>query len=654
MPMYSENQLLAYLDTVTDESKLLHTLLQALQYRYQNVYQHCVNVSCSAQRLARAIELPQEDQLHIALGGLLHDIGKLNVPSHILYKPEKLIVDERLVIERHPKIGINFLQGVRQLPIIKNVVLYHHERFDGQGYCQGLKGSAIPLEARIIGICDSFDAMISYRCYKRALTLDEARLELLNESDKQFDGQLVDVFLSIFDEICQNNDERISCSVPGPFKLALDEVDFDNPSGTDWRAIVDHLPNMGVMCVDKTDTIRYCNRFFADIRQIRQDDLTGTNVLDCHPKHRRHLLEERLSALKAGEINCWQRLMTIAGRSIENTYARINDEKGHYNGLMMFTVDVEDREKLLKLFQTNIEHLNVLVQANQLLSEVGNLNDTRKRFSRLINQLISVDNDVIAINHYQGVHFFTIGKMADFTQAIQAYLNKNKRNISLLARNTPKILEIEEKLLILFSLKLRNNSGYIAVQVDRKVPFYPEICGIFKVICNYAANAVQNHLLFTRIKEQAIRDNLTQLYNRQYFQRKIRMLNNRRYAFIVIDVNCLKDINDQMGHLAGDMVIKTTARVLKKSIRRHDYAFRYGGDEFVILLLDCGEDDVRKVVKRIQDNALEENPVPGFGLSLSIGYEMSSRNLSTKQVLRAADEKMYADKQAIKQGTNNC
>lgn len=145
----------------------------------------------------------------------------------------------------------------------------------------------------------------------------------------------------------------------------------------------------------------------------------------------------------------------------------------------------------------------------------------------------------------------------------------------------------------------------------------------------------------------AIRDNLTGIYNRQYFQKVMQSLDPKQesFALIMADINNLKHINDNVGHLAGDIIIKAAAKVLEKSIRRTDRLFRYGGDEFVIIMPGCSEEDVKKVLQRIKNNMVAwKAPKPGLKLTLSVGYAMSSAGKSINEILTLADKNMYIQK----------
>jgi HD-GYP domain-containing protein (c-di-GMP phosphodiesterase class II) len=127
----------------------------------------------------------------------LHDIGKIGIPDSILMKPGALTVAERSVMETHVEAGYNLLNRIAFLADAAEIVLGHHERFDGTGYPQGLSGVDIPLGARIFSIADTLDAMTSDRPYCRATTFAAAREEIIRQSGKQFDPEVVSAFLAI-------------------------------------------------------------------------------------------------------------------------------------------------------------------------------------------------------------------------------------------------------------------------------------------------------------------------------------------------------------------------------------------------------------------------------------------------------------------------
>lgn len=148
-----------------------------------------------AEQYARTEKISQQEIQKIYLAGLLHDIGKIGVSESVLKKPGKLTAEEYNEIKTHPTIGAGILSEIHQMSDIIPGILYHHERYDGAGYPNGLAGDDIPLAGKIVVIADSFDAMTSQRTYRQALTLDEAINEVEVNLGKQFDPIIGSMFL---------------------------------------------------------------------------------------------------------------------------------------------------------------------------------------------------------------------------------------------------------------------------------------------------------------------------------------------------------------------------------------------------------------------------------------------------------------------------
>ena len=151
-----------------------------------------------AARIASRLGLDAEQIELIRLATSLHDLGKLSIPEEILRKPDALNDAERLVLERHPRIGFQMLESLGVDPIA-DWVLHHHERWDGNGYPDRLRGEEIPLGARIIFVADAYDAMTSDRVYRRRLTDEEAVSELVRCAGTQFDPSIVAAFIEEFE-----------------------------------------------------------------------------------------------------------------------------------------------------------------------------------------------------------------------------------------------------------------------------------------------------------------------------------------------------------------------------------------------------------------------------------------------------------------------
>ena len=169
---------------------------KALELKDSQTERHSHQVVDYTLNIARILGLSEEEIGHIRRGALLHDIGKMAVPDHILQKPGKLTDEEWVVMMKHPVHAYNFLSSIDYLRPALDIPRYHHERWDGSGYTEGLVGEQIPLSARIFSVVDVWDALNSDRPYRRAWKRERVIDYIKQQSGKQFDPGIVDVFFS--------------------------------------------------------------------------------------------------------------------------------------------------------------------------------------------------------------------------------------------------------------------------------------------------------------------------------------------------------------------------------------------------------------------------------------------------------------------------
>lgn len=161
---------------------------------------HSMRVAAYSRELAKKLHMSEEEQEQIYYIALMHDIGKIGVADGILNKPGKLNPQEQEVIRNHPMIGGEILKDFKSLPGISDGARYHHEKYDGTGYNEGLKGEEIPFFARIICVADSYDAMAADRCYSKGLDEETIKNEIRNNMGTQFDPQIAEAMLKLMEE----------------------------------------------------------------------------------------------------------------------------------------------------------------------------------------------------------------------------------------------------------------------------------------------------------------------------------------------------------------------------------------------------------------------------------------------------------------------
>lgn len=177
--------------------ELLQSLGSAIAKRDSDTDTHNYRVTLYAVRLAEAMKLNRDNIESLIVGAFLHDVGKIGIPDRILLKPGRLTAEEFEIMKRHVVFGGEIIQDSNWLKRARDIVLFHHEKFDGSGYPHGIHGKDIPLGARLFAVVDVFDALMSKRPYKEPLLVDEALRVLQHDAGKHFDPDAVSTFENI-------------------------------------------------------------------------------------------------------------------------------------------------------------------------------------------------------------------------------------------------------------------------------------------------------------------------------------------------------------------------------------------------------------------------------------------------------------------------
>ncbi len=180
--------------------QVMKTLAGTIDAKDKYTNGHSLRVAEYSKMIAAKMNMTEAEQEDIYYIGLLHDIGKIGIPDEIINKTSRLTDEEYDIIKTHPVIGSDILEKMSELPGIKIGARWHHERYDGKGYPDGLAGESIPLVARIIGVADSYDAMSSTRSYRGVLPQQVIREEIKKCSGTQFDPRIADIMIQIMDE----------------------------------------------------------------------------------------------------------------------------------------------------------------------------------------------------------------------------------------------------------------------------------------------------------------------------------------------------------------------------------------------------------------------------------------------------------------------
>ena len=195
-----------YTDELDTAAAVIMSLARAVEARDPCTEGHCRRLSRYGAAVGVRLGLADEEIAALTHGGVLHDLGKIGIPDAVLLKPDRLTPDEYAIMKQHPAIGDHLCSELRSLQAVRPIVRHHHERLDGSGYPDGLRGSAVPLLAQIIGVVDVYDALTTTRPYRRALTHGDAFEVLFEEVTRGWrDASLVGEFAAALEGMSGGN-----------------------------------------------------------------------------------------------------------------------------------------------------------------------------------------------------------------------------------------------------------------------------------------------------------------------------------------------------------------------------------------------------------------------------------------------------------------
>lgn len=178
-------------------TELIEALTQSLELRDEYTNGHCERVANIAVKIGKKIGLTEDELFYLRWSGLVHDVGKIGTPEHILTKPGKLTDEEYAIVKKHPELGVKILSKLHNVDYIIDGVLHHHERIDGTGYPHGKTGEELSMQAKILAVADVWDAINSDRSYRKKLDREVALKIMIDGRGTQFDPVVLDAFLQI-------------------------------------------------------------------------------------------------------------------------------------------------------------------------------------------------------------------------------------------------------------------------------------------------------------------------------------------------------------------------------------------------------------------------------------------------------------------------
>jgi len=548
--------------------RTIEALALAIEAKDHKTHEHLHRVRTYAVELGKDMGLTGGDLEALRAAALLHDIGKLAVPEHIISKPGRLTPEEFEKMKIHPVVGAEILERVAFPYAVAPIVRAHHEKWDGTGYPYGLMGEEIPLGARILTAVDCLDALASDRQYRRALPLDQAMGEVEAQSGRGFDPAVVTVLKRRFVEL-----ERMAQTQPMDATRLSTDVTIEKGAA----------PAAG----------------FQQTRPVLADS-GGHDFLDSIAAARQEvqLLFELVQEL-GNSLSLDETLSVVAVRLKKIV---------PYDAAAIY---VRDGGKLIPRYVTG---------------------DDFRFFSSL------------EIPIGEGLS----GWVAENGKAI---VNGNPAVESGHLTNPSKFSSLRSAL----AVPLDGSSGAIGVMTLYRAEadsFSRDHLRILQAISSKVSVAIENALIFSRLEDSATTDYLSGLPNaRSLFLRLDAELARCRRSgdplcVVVCDLNGFKQVNDHLGHLEGNRVLKQVADTLRDQCREYDCVARMGGDEFVLLLPGVGGDSKQQRIDELRRIAIE-TAIPAERVSMSVGAACYPEDgADAEELLAAADKRMYSAKHA--------
>lgn len=198
--MFARYAFSLYIDAKHNYFVMLKTLTYSIEAKDEYTRGHSERVEEYAKIIAKEMRYSSSHIENISVAALLHDVGKIGIDESILTKPSSLTPEERKIIQQHPQISVQILKEVKLAPIVFEMILHHHEKFDGTGYPFGISGEELPVEVFVLGVADTYDAITSTRPYSPGLSAEMAKQVILEEKGKQFHPKVVEAFIRAYDK----------------------------------------------------------------------------------------------------------------------------------------------------------------------------------------------------------------------------------------------------------------------------------------------------------------------------------------------------------------------------------------------------------------------------------------------------------------------
>lgn len=603
------------------------------------------------------IRLSSSEIALIRMASSLHDIGKISIPTEILNKPGRLTQEEFEIMKTHSQIGSDMLSSLKlgkKDPLIQvsyEICRWHHERWDGRGYPDGLKGDEIPLSAQVVSLADVYDALTSERCYKKAIPHEEAMQMILDGKCGAFNPKLLAALIDIEDDLKEETYKYVPSDAASEVDDAVKVLqNYDELSVTNQMMEQLEIEQKKIsFFTDKLSNITFVYNANLDMIFFSKKDALRLNAPEVvlNPLSNKGIIsEEHKKALEefielAKNTTCekpdfeFECNLTIDGEEkICHCICRtmwLMKTKAEFAGVVGIINqerNVEDKQQVFSIngVNTKEEYYKMsFAQARTMVEELKKVFDVVRFVDVETNKIISIDekNNI----HTSPYSCYSLWERTGKCQNCTSHKAKASKS------STTKFEYVNNEFYYVISEYMEVDGNPYVLELVSKIKENFEVALYGKTNMSQSIEDLQKKL-YT--------DELTGVYNRRYLED--RMYRDKNIcAVAMVDLDYFKNVNDKYGHFVGDVILSETSKVMLESVRSKDMVIRYGGDEFIIMFSEISRSIVEMRLNQIRlniQNTLLKNT--GIERTCSIGCAFGS--CSVEYLLQEADKMLYEAK----------
>jgi diguanylate cyclase (GGDEF)-like protein/putative nucleotidyltransferase with HDIG domain len=575
-----------------EETDALHLrtiegLAMAIEAKDQNTHDHLFRVRNYVSKVAEALQLSSLELRALQTAAFLHDIGKLAVPEHIINKPGKLTPEEFEKMKIHPVVGADILERVRFPYPVVPIVRSHHEWWNGKGYPDGLKGDEIPIGARVLTVVDCFDALVSDRPYRKALSIDDAMTHIKGLAGIQFDPGVV----RVLEQCSMQLEQRAAHTEAKEFIPLNTEVEV-------WRGLA---PGAGFeQDHQKAETVKNAAEGEGFVKGSSSTAIASLKLIAAASQEAQALFEMSQSLGNSLSLN--ETFSVMASR-------------------LRRLISFDCCALYLKVGETLVAQYVEGEDAKSFSAATINMGEGISGWVAQSGKAILNGNPAVEPSYQnRGAQGGTLRAalsipLFDLQQQILGVLTLYATETDCFSKDHLRILQAMESKL---SLSLQNALNFHQAETDAET--------------DYLTNLPNARRLFLQLELELERCRVT----------------GSCLTVIVCDLNSFKGINDRRGHLAGNLLLSSISNAFQKNRLPDETVARMGGDEFVFLLPDLQAEHVHERLASIAESVgvASQSVFPDSAVSASLGASFYPADGSTaEELLAAADRRMYLDKQ---------